>query len=105
MTFHQADHCLVRQIWESILGFENAEFYLKRWPQLVNKRFDEVLISFPAAIPCGVKVAETGRIELNPSDDYIIKESDELLVVAEDEDSYAPFFPAEVCMHAIKENF
>lgn len=77
---------------------------MRRWPELVNKRFDEVLISFPAAIPCGIKVAETGRIELNPSDDYVIQESDELLVVAEDEDSYAPSCPAEVCRRAITWN-
>ncbi len=85
------------QIWEDILGFENAEFYLKRWPQLDGKSFGELLISFPDAIPCGVKVAaKDGKIVLNPSDDYIMCEGDELLVVAEDDDSYAPTQPAEV---------
>ncbi|XP_027350218.1 ion channel CASTOR isoform X2 [Abrus precatorius] len=45
------------QIWEDILGFENCEFYIKRWPQLDGMQFEDVLISFPAAIPCGIKVA------------------------------------------------
>ncbi|XP_068480611.1 ion channel CASTOR-like isoform X2 [Phaseolus vulgaris] len=45
------------QIWEDILGFENCEFYIKRWPQLEGMQFEDVLISFPAAIPCGIKVA------------------------------------------------
>lgn len=84
------------QIWEDILGFENAEFYLKRWPKLDGKTFAEVLISFPDAIPCGVKVAKGGML-LNPKDDYVLQEGDELLVVAEDEDSYFPSSPAEVC--------
>ncbi|KAG7537319.1 CASTOR/POLLUX/SYM8 ion channels protein [Arabidopsis suecica] len=78
------------QIWEDILGFENAEFYIKKWPQLDGYRFEDVLISFPNAIPCGVKVAADGKIVLNPSDDYVLKEGDEILVIAEDDDTYAP---------------
>lgn len=79
------------QIWEDILGFENAEFYIKRWPQLDGLRFEDVLISFPDAIPCGIKVAsDGGKIILNPDDRYILKEGDEVLVIAEDDDTYAP---------------
>ncbi|GMH15001.1 hypothetical protein Nepgr_016842 [Nepenthes gracilis] len=79
------------QIWEDILGFENAEFYIKRWPELDGMRFEDVLISFPDAVPCGVKVAaENGRIILNPEDDYVLKEGDEVLVIAEDDDTYLP---------------
>lgn len=73
------------------MGFENAEFYIKRWPQLDGLRFDDVLISFPDAVPCGVKVAsEDGKIILNPDDDYVLREGDEILVIAEDDDTYSP---------------
>ncbi|KAK8699862.1 hypothetical protein V6N13_018272 [Hibiscus sabdariffa] len=79
------------QIWEDILGFENDEFYIKRWPQLDGMQFEEVLISFPDAIPCGVKVAaDNGKIIINPDDNYVLKEGDEVLVIAEDDDTYAP---------------
>ncbi|XP_020689156.1 ion channel DMI1 isoform X2 [Dendrobium catenatum] len=79
------------QIWEDILGFENAEFYIKRWPQLDGMRFEDVLISFPDAVPCGVKVAANGgKIVINPEDDYVLKEGDEVLVIAEDDDTYTP---------------
>ncbi|OVA01524.1 CASTOR/POLLUX/SYM8 ion channel [Macleaya cordata] len=79
------------QIWEDILGFENAEFYIKRWPQLDGLRFEDVLISFPDAVPCGVKVAANGgKIIINPDDDYVLKEGDEVLVIAEDDDTYSP---------------
>ncbi|XP_034701803.1 probable ion channel SYM8 isoform X2 [Vitis riparia] len=79
------------QIWENILGFENAEFYVKRWPQLDGMRFEDVLISFPEAIPCGIKVAsDGGKIILNPEDNYVLREGDEVLVIAEDDDTYAP---------------
>lgn len=79
------------QIWEDILGFENCEFYIKRWPQLDGMSFEDVLISFPDAIPCGVKVASGGgKIILNPDDSYVLQEGDEVLVIAEDDDTYAP---------------
>ncbi|GJZ78385.1 ion channel DMI1 isoform X1 [Tanacetum coccineum] len=79
------------QIWEDILGFENAEFYIKRWPKLDGMRFEDVLVSFPDAIPCGVKVAlKGGKININPSDEYILRESDEIRVIAEDDDTYSP---------------
>ncbi|XP_047330284.1 ion channel CASTOR-like isoform X2 [Impatiens glandulifera] len=79
------------QIWEDILGFENCEFYIKRWSQLDGMQFEDVLISFPDAIPCGVKSTSFGgKIILNPDDSYIIQEGDEILVIAEDDDTYAP---------------
>ncbi|XP_057777032.1 ion channel CASTOR-like isoform X1 [Salvia miltiorrhiza] len=79
------------QIWEDILGFENCEFYIKRWPQLDGMQFEDVLISFPEAIPCGVKVASSGgKIILNPDDTYVLQEGDEILVIAEDDDTYSP---------------
>ncbi|KAL5712410.1 hypothetical protein ACHQM5_014588 [Ranunculus cassubicifolius] len=79
------------QIWEDILGFENCEFYIKRWPQLDGMNFEDVLISFPDAIPCGVKTSSNrGKIILNPDDSYVLQEGDEVLVIAEDDDTYAP---------------
>ena len=59
--------------------------------------FKDVLISFPDAIPCGIKVASKGgKIILNPEDGYVLKEGDEVLVIAEDDDSYAPGLLPEV---------
>jgi hypothetical protein len=79
------------------LGFENAEFYIKRWPELDGMRFGDVLISFPDAVPCGVKLASKGgKILMNPADDYVLREGDEVLVIAEDDDTYAPAPLAEV---------
>ncbi|CAI6000089.1 unnamed protein product [Closterium sp. NIES-65] len=79
------------QIWEALLGFDNCEFYVKHWPQLAGKPFSDVLVSFPDAVPCGVRIAgDGGRIWLNPDDDYVLQADDAVLVVAEDDDSYAP---------------
>ncbi|GLT61671.1 hypothetical protein SLA2020_343600 [Shorea laevis] len=79
------------QIWEDILGFQNCEFYIKRWPQLDGQCFGDVLVSFPDAVPCGIKVAaDGGKIILNPDDNYVLREGDEILVIAEDDDTYSP---------------
>ncbi|XP_061375967.1 probable ion channel SYM8 isoform X2 [Gastrolobium bilobum] len=79
------------QIWEDILGFENAEFYIKKWPELNGLCFKDLLISFPDAIPCGIKVAaDKGKIIINPDDSYVLRDGDEVLVIAEDDDTYAP---------------
>ncbi|KAK8936947.1 putative ion channel CASTOR [Platanthera zijinensis] len=81
----------VVKIWEDILGFENCEFYIKKWPQLYGMQFEEVVISFPDAIPCGIKVSALGgKIILNPDDNYVLQEEDEVSVIAEDDDTYAP---------------
>lgn len=87
----------IGQIWEDILGFENAEFYIKRWPELDGLFFKDVLISFPDAIPIGVKVAaDGGKIIINPDDSYVLRDGDEVLVIAEDDDTYAPGLLPEV---------
>ncbi|XP_020254797.1 probable ion channel CASTOR isoform X2 [Asparagus officinalis] len=94
------------QIWEDILGFENCEFYIKRWPQLEGMQFEDILISFPDAIPCGIKVASCGgKIILNPDDSYVLQEGDEVLVIAEDDDSYAPTTLPMVCGGYLPKDF
>jgi len=63
-------------------------------------QFEDVLISFPAAIPCGIKVASYGgKIILNPDDSYVMQEGDEVLVIAEDDDTYAPASLPKVLCH------
>ncbi|KAE9598086.1 Ion channel CASTOR [Lupinus albus] len=94
------------QIWEDILGFENCEFYIKRWPQLDGMQFEDVLISFPDAIPCGVKVAaHGGKIILNPDDSYVLQAGDEVLVIAEDDDTYAPVSLPKVWRGSLPKDF
>ena len=50
------------------------EFYLKDWPHLTGYTFQEALVSFPAATPIGVKENASGKVVLNPEDDYIIQD-------------------------------
>lgn len=82
------------QIWETLLGFEHCEFYAKAWPQLEGATFRDALLAFHEAVPIGLKVQ--GYTVLNPNDDYVLQPGDEVLVIAEDDDSYAPQAPAVV---------
>jgi len=70
---------------------EQAPLSSLRMAELTGRRFGEVLRLFAHAIPCGVAPAK-GKTDmmLNPPDDYVLQEGDRLLVIAEDDNSYAP---------------
>jgi len=77
------------QVMEALLGFGGHEFYMKVWPELVGSTFGDVLFQFEEAIPLGV-VSLDEICVLNPEDDYVLREGDVLIVLAEDDDTYRP---------------
>jgi len=83
-------------VLEHMLSFEGSEVYIKEWRALHGCSFRETLTAFEGAVVIGVKMEAVGGgppvTVLNPSDDYLIKAGDEMIVLAEDEDSYAPIF-------------
>ncbi len=44
---------------------------MKEWPQLTGRSFMEVLVSFPEAVPLGIRNAN--GLLINPEDNYIIQ--------------------------------
>lgn len=52
-------------------AFAGDEFYMKEWPQLTGKSFMEVLVSFPEAIPLGIR--NSSGLLINPDDNYIMQ--------------------------------
>jgi len=99
------------QVLQQILTFDGAEFYFKRWPELVGKTFKEIHFLFKDAIVLGIKphdrddaiqqlanskfvvnvpLKRNRKVLLNPPDDYVLREKDQVLVLAEDDDSYEP---------------
>ena len=73
------------QVWNDVLGFEGCEFYAKSWDSLVGKTFDEAVVSFEEAAPLGI--LRDGAVLLNPPRGEIVREGDEIIVLAEDDDS------------------
>ena len=78
------------KVYDSVLGFEGDEFYIKEWPELVGQKFEDLLLQFPEAIVFGVKQASDDRIRINPGSEYVIGKGDEIVVIAEDNDTYKP---------------
>jgi hypothetical protein len=60
------------------------------WPEIVGLTFGQLPELFPDAIVCGV-CDEFNRVLLNPNSDYVMKELDELVVIAEAATSYQPY--------------
>ena len=80
-------------VYESMLGFEEDEFYfvnMAEMPQLLGKRFGEIIYSLPSAIPIGF--SKGGTVTLNPPENAIFAPGSELIVYAED-DSKIVFKP------------
>ena len=75
------------KVYSEVLGFDGDEFYVKEWPEIHGVPFGECAERFPDAVPIGIK-SEDGTICLKPHFNRRLKPGDELIVIAEDDDSY-----------------
>ncbi|CDF35819.1 unnamed protein product [Chondrus crispus] len=87
LMLQAARNPLVADVWQELLGFDGCETYSGQWGILRGLSFKEVLLCFEDAIPLGVKTA-SGDLMLNPSDSYVIGDGDQIIVLAEDDDTY-----------------
>jgi len=86
-----ARHPGVAAVFASILGFDGDEFYMKAWnKRCMGLQFHELQYYFADAIVIGVRKNSDGTILLQPDWDYVIQKNDQILVIAEDDDSYKP---------------
>lgn len=83
------------RVYESLLGFEGHEFYMREWPELVGLRFGDLMDRFPDAIPIGLGFAN-GSTLLKPPNDRRVKAGESIIVLAEDDDTYRPEAPEEI---------
>eukprot|EP00123_Amoebidium_parasiticum_P016867 comp23617_c2_seq1/m.40189 comp23617_c2_seq1/g.40189 ORF comp23617_c2_seq1/g.40189 comp23617_c2_seq1/m.40189 type:complete len:773 (-) comp23617_c2_seq1:135-2453(-) len=77
-------------ILAELLSFDGNEIYFKEWPELTGKTFEELFYLFQDAIPIGIKQHATGQVMLGPPSDTCIAEGDQIIVIAEDDDTYFP---------------
>ena len=94
-------------VLEAVMSFEGSELYVQAWPELVGRRFGDILCVFDDATVLGVVADGAGRtgggagytrdiggavnpgLRLNPDDEYVLEAGDALIVLADDDDSYA----------------
>ena len=86
------------KVYTGIFGFDGDEFYIKEWPELVGVPFGELVERFSSAIPIGVRLETSsdgtaGRVLLNPPAERPMAPGEELIVIAEDDNTYAPAPP------------
>jgi hypothetical protein len=87
------------RVFSHILAFEYNEFYFKCFPELQRRRFADVCFMFEDAVPFGIHFKEpqlqmVGDVEvpikicINPAGDTVLDAEDEIIVIAEDDDSF-----------------
>ena len=88
MMINCARQPLLASVLQELLGFEGDEFYLRHWPALVGKTFRELVEGdlLEGAVAVGLRRRD-GAIELDAVD-ATIREGDEVIVIAEDDDTY-----------------
>lgn len=91
------------RVFAHILAFSDNEFYFKCFESLSRRRFADVCFLLDDAIPFGIhlknplilktKDGDAGRlvkIMINPPGDQTLDPDDEIIVIAEDDDSFEP---------------
>jgi len=90
-------------VLDQVLGFDGSEFYMEEWGAAVGKRWGEVVFMFPDAVVVGVKQGSSGSITISPPDDYVVQAGDQVLVFAEDNDTYCAVQLDSRVLHALQE--
>ncbi len=91
-------------VYRDLLSYEGSEFYFKNFPELAGQPFGNAQWKMKDAVVCGVRTMSgkgTASCIINPSDELVLGERDELLCIAQDDDSFSltanhePTVPAE----------
>jgi ion channel POLLUX/CASTOR len=83
------------KVFTCLLGFDGNEFYFKEWPECVGVRFGELSERFPDAIPLGIK-RRNGEVLIAPEIDVMLQRGDQIMVLAEDDDTYKACPPVDI---------
>lgn len=82
-------------VFSCMLGFEGNEFYFKEWPECVGVAFRDLCERFPDATPLGIKRA-SGEVLIFPDFGTVVQKGDQIMVLAEDDDTYKACAPANI---------
>jgi ion channel POLLUX/CASTOR len=81
------------EVYRGLLSFEGSEFYFKAFPELNGEPFGDAQWKMKDAVVVGYRRPQREQTPavtvLNPKDDVILEDGDELLVIAEDDDSFS----------------
>jgi Trk K+ transport system NAD-binding subunit len=75
------------QVYRDLLTYEGSEFYFRNFPELAGQPFSAAQWKMKDAVVAGVR--RPPQTILNPAEDFVLEANDELLVIAEDDDTFA----------------
>ena len=85
MIAHSCTQTGLSETFREIFNFEGSEFYLINRSGIGGLTFDDLMVRINGATPLGIY--RNGRTILNPAADYILQETDRILVFSEERDS------------------
>ncbi|MBK7857615.1 MAG: NAD-binding protein [Archangiaceae bacterium] len=81
------------QVYRDLLTYEGSEFYFKCFPELAGQPFSVCQWRMKDAVVAGVRrpprEGQPAVTTLNPPEDFVLEAADELLVIAEDDDTFS----------------
>ncbi len=86
IVVHSSRQSGLSAVYSELLDFDGCEIYTIEQPDIVGKTFGESLMAYNTSIPIGLCDAK-GAIHLNPDSGTIIRSSDRIVIIAEDDDS------------------
>lgn len=83
---HSCTQTGLSEVIREIFNFEGSELYDIQIPEAAGMTFEELSLNIDGAVPAGI--LRNGQAVLNPVSDTVLSEDEQILVFAEDRDSY-----------------
>lgn len=92
------------RVYRDLLDFDGSELYIKGFPELAGLEFSKVGNILKGAIALGIRrrAADGFDVLINPKSDSILTEADELIVLADDDNSFSITADAQTHFQALQ---
>ncbi|MFL5318953.1 MAG: CASTOR/POLLUX-related putative ion channel, partial [Myxococcaceae bacterium] len=81
----------IAEVYRYLLSYDGSEFYFHPFPELAGQPWSVVQWRLENAVAVGIRrIGADGKINviLNPRDEEVLQQTDEILVLAEDDDTF-----------------
>ena len=86
IVVHSSRQSGLSGVYSELLDFDGCEIYTSEQPAIAGKTFGDVISAYDTSTPIGI-CEEDGKVSLNPPMDRIIKATERLVIIAEDDAS------------------
>ena len=86
IVVHSSRQSGLSGVYSELLDFDGCEIYTAEQPAITGKTFGDIVSAYDTSTPIGL-CDETGKITLNPSMETVVKGTDRLVIISEDDAS------------------